>query len=461
MTRLSRPATSKASQSAWLCSTPVIARLARYGGLLRQHDFRQLWVAQGISQFGTQITVLALPLAAILVLDASAFEVAALEAVEFLPFLLFGLPAGAWVDRLPRRSILMAADLGRAAVLALVPIAYLFDVLAMWQLFVVAFVAGALSVFFDVAYLAVLPELVERDRLAEGNSRLEITRSAAQVLGPGAGGFLVGLLTAPIAIAADALSYLGSAAFLARIRTARQRQAVVTASAPRAGLLREILEGLRFYAANAYLRATSAAVVSINLGVQISMSIYLVFVVRELGLGPEVIGLTLSVGSIGLVVGAASATEIGRRLGVGRAMILAFLAGSLSLLLIGLAPPELAIGLLVTAGLLQGMAFMQVNVNGVSLRQAVTPDELQGRVNATGRWINWSILPVASIIGGALATAVGLRATILIGAALAVLSVPWLLFSPIRTLREIPTQPPSGADGRGPLPPTPFPAGGE
>jgi MFS family permease len=174
-----------------------------------------------------------------------------------------------------------------------------------------------------------------------------------------------------------------------------------------------------------------------------------------------VIGLTLSVGSIGLVVGAASATEIGRRLGVGRAMILAFLAGSLSLLLIGLAPPELAIGLLVTAGLLQGMAFMQVNVNGVSLRQAVTPDELQGRVNATGRWINWSILPVASIIGGALATAVGLRATILIGAALAVLSVPWLLFSPIRTLREIPTQPPSGADGRGPLPPTPFPAGGE
>jgi MFS family permease len=162
-----------------------------------------------------------------------------------------------------------------------------------------------------------------------------------------------------------------------------------------------------------------------------------------------------------LVVGAASAAEIGRRLGVGRALTLAFLAGSLSILLIGLAPADLAVGFLVTAGLLQGFAFMQVNVNGVSLRQAVTPDELQGRVNATGRWINWSTLPVASVIGGVLASAIGLRPTILVGAALSVLSVPWLVFSPIQTLREIPTQPPSNANGRGTLPPPPIPAAGK
>jgi MFS family permease len=290
MARLSRHLTVEGKPVCLVMLDPVLVRLARYGGLLRQHDFRQLWIAQGVSQFGTQVTVLALPLAAILVLHASALEVAVLEAVEFLPFLFFGLPAGVWVDRLPRRSILMAADVGRAAVLAFVPVAHLLGVLAMWQLYVVAFVAGVLSVFFDVAYLAVLPELVDRDRLAEGNSRLEITRSAAQVLGPGLGGFLVGILTAPIAIVVDAFSYLGSAAFLSRIRTGRQRQEISAASTPRAGILREILEGLRFYAANAYLRATSAAVVSINLGVQISMSIYLVYVVGELGLGPEVSG---------------------------------------------------------------------------------------------------------------------------------------------------------------------------
>jgi len=422
----------------------VRARLVGYLGLLRQPDFRRLWLAQTISQFGTQVTVLALPLVAILVLEASPFEVALLGALEFLPFLFFTLPAGVWVDRLSRRRILLAADLGRAGVLAVVPVAHLVGVLAIWQLYVVAFAAGMLTVFFDVAYQAFLPELVGRERLAEGNSRLEITRSSAQVLGPGIGGILVGAFGAPLAILADALSYVGSAAFLVRIRRATvppRRRDEVEAHQP--GFRGEIAEGLRFYAREPYLRAESGAITTLNFAGQISGSIYLVFIVRDLGLSPEVIGLTLSVGSVGLLVGATTAEQIGRRMGVGRALIAAFAVSAAATFLVALAPRDQAIPYLVTSGVLQGLAVMVINVNGLSLRQAVTPDELQGRVNATGRWINWSAIPVGAIIGGALATALGLRATILVGAILGVLGLPWLILSPIRTLREIPTVPPS------------------
>jgi MFS family permease len=438
-----------------MLTPPVIDRAVRYAGLLRQHDYRQLWLAQTVSQFGTQVTVLALPLVAILVLNASAFEVAVLGALEFLPFLFFTLPAGVWVDRLSKRSILMTADLGRAAVLALIPLTYLAGVLAMWQLYVVAFVAGIGTVFFDIAYQAVLPELVSRDRLAEGNSRLEVTRSSAQVLGPGIGGFLVGQLSAPIAILADGISYLGSAAFLLRIRAASSRPGrPVGSDVARPRLIREIAEGLRYFADNPYLRASSAAVVTLNVAAQVTGSIFLVFVVRELGLRPEVLGITLSVGSIGLVAGAAGGAGAGRRLGVGPVLIGAFAFFCIANFLMAITPRELAVPFLATAWFLQGVSVMFVNVNGVTLRQAVTPDELQGRVNATGRWINWSLIPPASILGGVLATAIGLRATILAGAVLGLLALPWLVFSPIRRLREMPTidapispapHPPSGA----------------
>jgi len=442
----------------------VTASLRRYAGLLRERDFRHLWLAQSVSQIGTQVTVLALPLVAILVVQASAFEVAILGAVEFLPFLFFTLPAGAWVDRLSRRRVLIVADIGRAAILALVPLAYTANVLAMWQLYVVAFATGILTVFFDVAYQAILPELVDRERLAEGNSRLEISRSAAQVVGPGLGGFLVGVISAPLAILADALSYLGSAAFLVRIRRtlepARPAGGEDPAAGLRPGIRAEIAEGLRFYAKSSLLLAESAAIVTLNLGGQIGGSIYLVFVVRELAVKPEVIGLAFSIASIGLIVGATTADAVGRRIGVGPALIVATAISAGSSFVITLATPATAFGLLVASGAFQGFAVMVINVNGVSLRQALTPDELQGRVNATGRWINWSIIPVGSVIGGAIATAIGLRATIAVGAAVGLLALPWLLLSPIRSLREMPRLPIGARQGRTePLvpPPTPGP----
>jgi len=418
-----------------------MAALRRYAGLLRERDFRRLWLAQTVSQVGTQVTNLALPLVAILVLNASAFEVALLGAIEFLPFVFFTLPAGAWVDRLPKRRVLIAADLGRAAILALVPIAYLTGALAMWQLYAIGFSAGILTVFFEVAYQSILPELVDRDRLVEGNSRLEISRSAAQILGPGLGGFLVGVITAPMAILADALSYLGSASFLFGIRTRDTPAPSEGAAPPRPSLRHEIAEGLRFYAKSTLLLAESAAIVTMNLGSNISYSILLVFLVRELGLKPEAIGIAFSIGSVGVLAGAASAAAIGRRIGVGPALIVATAIVTSGAFLIVLATPETAFALLLATAAIQGFSGIIINVNGVSLRQSLTPDHLQGRVNATGRWINWSILPLAAILGGLIATAIGLRGTILVGAVIGLLSLPWLIFTPIRKLREMPRNP--------------------
>src|SRR6476661_10853402 len=215
--------------------------------LLRHPDFLKLWTAETVSVFGTAITQLALPLIAIVVLHVSAFEVAALGTVEFLPFILFSLPAGVWVDRLRRRPILIVGDLGRAVAIASIPVAFYFDALTIWQLYIVGFINGCLTVFFDVAWQSYLPSVVERDQLVEGNSKLQITRSAAQILGPGMAGVLIGILQAPFAIVADAVSFVVSALFVFAIR--RPEPAIEPhdeATGPRPSMRSEIRAGLGY-----------------------------------------------------------------------------------------------------------------------------------------------------------------------------------------------------------------------
>ena len=431
----------------------IIRAIVAWAGLLHQPGFRGLWLAQTVSQVGTQITLLAMPLVAILVLDAGPLEVGILGAVDFLPFLLFTLPAGVWVDRLQRRRILIVADLGRALVLAVVPLAFAADVLAMWQLYVVGFAAGTLTVFFDVGYQAFLPELVPRDRLAEGNSRLEVSRSAAQVVGPGLAGFLVGAITAPLAILVDAISYVVSSLFLFRIPSSAVRPRAAH-DGPRTGFRHEIAEGLRYFADNVYLRVTAAAVTVLNFAGQVGFAVYLVFVVRELGLSPEAIGLTVAIGGIGTIIGAASARAIGERLGVGPALILACALFVVATVLVAIAPAAMPIPFLVLSGLIQGPGVMIINVNALSLRQAVTPDHLLGRVNATGRWIAWGTIPLGALVGGILGTTIGLRETIAISSMGGVIAVILLGLSPLRTLREIPSLPPS-IEPQGPSGPDP------
>jgi MFS family permease len=403
-------------------------------GLWQNADFLRLWSAQTISQFGSEITFLALPLVAILVLDASAFEVAALGGVAWAPWLLFSLPVGALIDRLPRRPVLVLADVGRAVALLSVPAAYGADVLTLWQLYVVGFATGTLTVFFDVAYQSYLPSLVRRDQLAEGNSKLEISRSGAKIAGPGLAGVLVGAVTAPVAILADGLSFLVSALFLGAIRRPEGKPERVAQTR----LGHEIVEGVRYVLRHDYLRPSMAFIGASNFFGQVFWSILLVYAVRRLGLSPAEIGLAFSVASTGFLAGAALSTRIVARIGVGPTLVASAFTVGWPLLFVPLAPREYAIPVLVVAlGVAQfgGVVF---NVVGISLFQAITPDRLLGRMNASRRFVVWGVIPLGSLAGGALASTVGLRPTLAVGAIGSTLAFLPLLLSPLRGLREVP-----------------------
>jgi MFS family permease len=405
--------------------------------LWRNGDFLRLWSAQTISQFGSQITFLALPLAAILVLHASAFEVAALTAVEWTPWLLFSLPAGAWVDRLPRRRVLVVTDLGRAAALVSIPIAYAFDALSLWQLYGVGFFTGTLTVFFEVAYVAYLPSLVERRQLADGNSKLEITRSAAQLGGPGFGGLLVQAFSAPVAILADAISFLGSAVFLGAIR----REEEVHPRAEGTRLVAEVAEGIRFVLGHPFMRPSMAFIASSNFFYNMIYGIFLVYAVRTLGLDAARIGLAFTLGNVGVLAGAVLATRIGRLLGVGRAIVVSAFMLGWPLLLMPLPQGSYALPVFVAVFAVTGFFGVVVNVVGVSLMQAMTPDRLQGRATASRRLVNFGAVPLGSLAGGGLAATIGLRETIWVGAIGSTLAFLPMLVAPIRQIREIPDEP--------------------
>jgi len=412
-------------------------RLWPHGGLWRHPDFLKLWSGQTISQVGTQVSGLALPLAAILVLDATAFEVAALGAVEFLPFLLFALPAGVWVDRLQRRPMLIVADLGRATLLASVPLAYLLDALTIWQLYVVGFLVGIGTVFFDVAYQSYLPSLVRRDQLVEGNSLLEVTRNAAQIGGPGFAGLLVSAITAPYAILVDAVSFLGSAGLLVAIRGREPEPE----RADDRSMRRELWEGLAYLVRHRYWRPISITTATSNFFWTLSGSILIVYAVRELDLSPALIGLTFSLGSIGGLLGAFLGRPVSARFGVGPAIVASAILFSGSLMLVPLAPPSFPIPMLVASFVLAGVGAVLYNITGISLMQTLTPERLLGRLNASRRFIVWGTIPLGSLVGGAVASAIGLHAALWVGAIGA--AVCWLpvALSPIRHIHTMPEGP--------------------
>ena len=406
------------------------------GGLWRHSDFLKLWSAETVSQFGTQISELALPLAAIDVLHASAFEVAALTTVEFLPFLLVSLPAGVWVDRLPRRPILIAGDLARAGLLASIPLAYFFDALTIWQLYGVGFSVGIATVFFDIAYQSYLPSLVERGQIIDGNAKLEISRSAAQFGGPGVAGLLIGWLRAPAAILFDAISFLGSALFIFSIRKTEASRAD---RAPRRKMRTELREGLGYVLRHPYLKNIAACTALFNFFGMLGFAILLVFARRELHLGPLAIGLALTIGNLGAMLAAFTANRISGRLGVGRTIILSSVIGGPMFLIIPFAPHGNAALVVIVPALIVG-TFTGViyNITQVSLRQAITPERIQGRMNSVMRFIVWGTIPLGSLTGGALASWIGLKETLIIAGAGCCLAFLPVLFSPIRSVREMP-----------------------
>ena len=417
-------------------------RLWPQSGLWRHGDFLKLWTAETLSQFGSQIGGFALPLVAIITLDVSPFAVSALFVVEFAPFLLISLPAGVWVDRLQRRPILILGDFGRFVALLTIPIAYWLDVLTIWQLYGVGFFVGVCTVFFDVAYQSYLPSLVQRTQLVEGNSKLEVSRSAAQLSGPALAGVLVELLRAPVAIVFDALSFLVSGLFVLAI--GKREENVPTREQRReakSSMKSELREGLAWVFGNPYLRTVAASTATFNFFGPMMFAILAIYLVRGLGMSPGLIGVIFAVGQAGYFLGAIFAGRISRRLGVGPAILLGSLGG-IAQLLVPLAPQNArgAIPFLIASGLAVGFGVVLYNVTQLSMRQAITPERLQGRMNSTIRFIVWGVMPLGQLLGGALATWFGLRTAIWVGAIGT--SRAWipLVFGPLLSLKEMPQQ---------------------
>ncbi|HKA09439.1 MAG TPA: MFS transporter [Candidatus Dormibacteraeota bacterium] len=405
------------------------------GRLWRDLDFVLLWAGQTVSVLGSQVTLLALPAAAILMLHASPFQVGLLGAFEFLAFPTLGLVAGVYADRVKRRWIMIICDLGRMLALGSIPTAYALGWLSMPLLYAVALLTGVFTVFFDIAYQSYLPALIPRPKLIEGNSKLEVSRSVAQVAGPAIAGLLLQIVGAARAIAVDAASFAVSVLSLWAIRRPEPAPAPGTASGRR-GFWVEMWEGMRVVLGNPTLWKIAGCTATSNLGSNIIFAVYLIFVFRYLHLSPGVVGLIFAAGSAGGLLGAVSAGALARRFGLGRALVLG-IAGSFAYFLVPLAQLGASLLLLVTSFLVMSFGGTVYNVNQVSLRQTITPDHVQGRMNATVRTMIWGTIPIGSFVGGILGERFGVVPALVVGAIVATLAGIWILAGPVH-LREQP-----------------------
>jgi MFS family permease len=401
------------------------------GSLWSHPGFRRLWLGKTVSSLGSQITFVAVPLTAVLVLEASARQMGILTAAGTLPYLLLGLLAGVWVDRLPRRAILIAADIGRAIVLVTIPLAALPNLLSIEQLILVAFLSGVFTLFYDATEEAFLPSLIDRSQLIEGNSRMAAVDAVVTIAGPGIGGGLVQALTAPMAVIVDVVSFVVSAAFLKSIRVT---ESPAVRPERGAGLGAEIAEGLRFVWQQPLLRAIVATSSTMQLFGGMFNALLALFLTRELGLPPAALGLMYAVGSASGLVGAGLGGGLTRRVGVGRVMVLAALAIGLGWLVVAAAQGGPVVAFAVIAGgiTLAGLGNTLYNINTASLSQAITPDRLLGRVNASKLFVGWGALPLGSLIGGFLGEAIGLRTTLLFAGLGLASGFAWVALSPVR-----------------------------
>lgn len=397
----------------------------------------RLWAGQTVSEFGAQITTVALPLTAVLLLHATAWDMGVLGALQVLPFVLIGLFLGVYVDRRRRRPLLMAADTVRALVLCAVPALALLHALRIWNLDAAAFVMGSMTVLFDVAYQSYLPSLVSRDGLIEGNSKLEATRALSQVAGPGVGGILVGWLTAPLALTANVVTYIVSVVSLAIIATKEPEPAPVPVGHT---VMHQIGEGLRFVLGRADLRSIAGCTSTANLFSSMGAAVFVLFAVDRIGLSPALLGFVYGGASLGGVLGAFAAARFAKRVGVGRTIALGSLISAAAAILIPLTPPHIPIALpmLLGANLITSIGVVVYNITQVTLRQRLTPDGLLGRMNASMRFVVWGSIPVGSLAGGFLGGSIGLRDTLWVAGLGGLLAVVWILRSPVFRLREHP-----------------------
>jgi MFS family permease len=405
-------------------------------GLWRNPDFLKLWTAETISVFGSLVSGTALSFTAILALKATPFQLSLLSIANLLPKFLAGLVAGVWVDRLRRRPIMIVADIGRALILGTIPAAALLGILRIEQLYAVAFLTGLLTLFFDVANRSFLPTLVGHDELVEGNSKLTASGSVAEFGAFSLAGWLVQWLTGPIAVLIDALSFLLSALFLGRIAST---EPVPIPHGEREGMKEELLAGLRFLRGERILLTLAASTLILSFSGQIIGTVIVAFMARDLGFKPGILGMIFAVGGVTSLMGAMGAGPAQQRWGVGPSLAAAVLVSGLGVLLVPLARGAtlLSGALLIAQQIITDPAYTVYEINQVSLRQAVTPHAMLGRVNGCLEFVGLGAMLLGALTGGFLGEQLGLRTTLIIGSGGSFLAALWLRFSPVwRVKRE-------------------------
>ena len=416
-----------------------LARLARRNlrGLWRVADFRRLWLSLTITSFGAQITNLALPLTAALLLRATPFQMGILVALETLPFALVSLHAGVMLDRIRKLPVVIASDLSRGIALLAIPICAWRGVLSVDVLYVVGFFCGVQNVVGGAAYQVLIAQMAGRDRLVEANAKITLGETSSALIGPGIAGILIQLLTAPFAILVDAVSFLGSALMLRRLHVPNDVAPIVDRQSIRA----EIREGLALVFSNRTLRSLATVAAAWQVLHHMQIAVLILFATRDLGLSAGAIGLAYMAGGLGCVIAASSAERLSQRLGVGPTIVYGLLLTAFGWQVFGLIRGDGATAtvLLGAAMLLFDFGAVLYGINYLALRQALTPDRLLGRMTATMRFLTVAVAPLGSLAGGALASVIGLRQTLwVVGLLGIVLAVVAMRGSAVRLHRRLP-----------------------
>jgi MFS family permease len=400
--------------------------------LSQNPDFNKLWVGQTISLIGSQVTLLAIPITAAVTLGATSPQMGFLSALGSAPALIFGLFAGVWVDHHKRRMVLIGSDLARALVLSIIPLSAILGTLKVEVLYLVGFLAGTMGLFFNVAYRSYLPGLVGRDKLVKANSRLELSNSVAEIIGPGLAGGLVQIIGAPIAIAVDAFSFIISAISIGMIRAPEPDPSPARINTH---LWTEMIEGWHHVFSEGRLKALASCITSLSFFNAIFESVQILYLTRQLGLSAAWLGIIFASGSVGFLLGAIVTDKVDRRIGLGRSLLLGVLLTGGSDLFFPVAgrihTQWLVIGLLILAQLFFGIGLTMFQIGQVSLRQSLTPNQLQGRMNATLSMLSWGIAPLGALLGGMLGLVVGLSPTLFVAALGEMAAGLWLVFSPL------------------------------
>ena len=415
--------------------------------LLRNRNFLWFWTGEGISQLGAQFTALALPVLAVTLLGATEFQVGVLGAAETAAFLVVGLPAGAWIDRMFKRRVMIAADLVRAVTLAAIPALFFAGLLEMWHLYLVGAIVGVATVFFDVSYQSYIPVLLPGAQVGDANSKLEATSSIARIGGPGLAGALLTVVSAPVLLLADGISYLVSALALWRVKDTEQ----LSDPKQRESLPKEIAEGLRFVFGHPLLWRITATTGSSNFFGTLTMTLEAILILRILGFSPVTLGIIFAIGSVGGLLGALATPWVTKRLGEGTAVSVSAVLFGVSAATVPLAGvlPAIALPLLIGGTFLNSFLVLVYNITQVTMRQRLTPTRLLGRMNASIRFVVWGVMPIAALLSGILGGTIGVIPTMWIGVAGGFLAAGFVLFSPITGMKTLPTE--QLADPRQPL----------